>query len=246
MRSHLRVLALAALLVPGLAMAAIANSKHDLSFGSTTPLKTTDNTAAGGQICIFCHTPHKANQQALIWNHAQSAATIGFTAANTTAGTPLPTTISAPGTKRCMDCHDATVSLGQVANIGGGVNGTFNMTNGITVMPTAYQVGPSLDNNHPVGIPYAGASYNGVTSGVSSSSIGVAGGFYNYTASSACLNGSGVCTTASNTIEIVRGSTSGYGMECVSCHEPHNRYAFSYLLRADPAGSAICLSCHNK
>lgn len=253
MRNTLKVLAVAAMLLPGLAMAQVVrNTKHDLSNSSTASVKTVDSTVSGGQICIFCHTPHFANQQALIWNHVQTSSTAGFTALNTVQGTPLPSNVYAPGTKRCMDCHDATVALGQVSNYGGGVAGTFNMTNGTSTstaltIPSRSQVGPSLNNNHPVGIPYAGqASYNGVTSGTGPGDIGVAGGYFAGSVTG-CINASNVCTTQNVNIELVRPlAGTGYGIECVSCHEPHNRYGFSYLLRATAVGSGICLGCHNK
>ncbi|HAK60301.1 MAG TPA: hypothetical protein DCO77_07935, partial [Nitrospiraceae bacterium] len=48
----------------------IKNSKHDLSTGSTGA--TIKAAAAGGtsRVCVFCHTPHSANPDALapLWN----------------------------------------------------------------------------------------------------------------------------------------------------------------------------------
>ncbi|MEN8247292.1 MAG: cytochrome c3 family protein [Bacteroidota bacterium] len=37
----------------------------------------------------------------------------------------------------------------------------------------------------------------------------------------------------------------GGSLECGSCHDVHNA-GFAYLLRIDNAGSALCLTCHNK
>jgi len=38
---------------------------------------------------------------------------------------------------------------------------------------------------------------------------------------------------------------NGY-IECVSCHEPHNKYSFPNMTRYTMAGSALCLKCHGK
>lgn len=35
-------------------------------------------------------------------------------------------------------------------------------------------------------------------------------------------------------------------VECVSCHDPHNSADTSYMLVTSNAGSALCLTCHNK
>jgi len=35
-------------------------------------------------------------------------------------------------------------------------------------------------------------------------------------------------------------------MECASCHDVHNADGNTYLLRVDNAGSALCLTCHDK
>ena len=35
-------------------------------------------------------------------------------------------------------------------------------------------------------------------------------------------------------------------LECSSCHDVHNKYGNNYLLVKDNAGSALCLTCHDK
>lgn len=35
-------------------------------------------------------------------------------------------------------------------------------------------------------------------------------------------------------------------VECSSCHDPHGAGGFSALLRMSNAGSALCITCHNK
>jgi len=35
-------------------------------------------------------------------------------------------------------------------------------------------------------------------------------------------------------------------MECASCHDVHNKYELPRLLKIANAGSALCLTCHDK
>jgi len=227
------------LLAASSASAQIANSRHDMSFGSTTagPKATTPTDT---QICIFCHTPHHALQQDVIWNHAVSLnATSGWAAGTTRSGTVLPTDLHA-ASKACITCHDGSVALGEVNNVGGGASGTIATTAPGT-MPLAYQVGASGDmtGNHPVSIPYAG---EGASNAVADGTVGN----YYATTTASCENG-GTCTAGPSGASInliVNGAEAD--VECGSCHEPHNKYANNYFLRVSESGSAICLACHNK
>ena len=90
-------------------------SPHDFSgIAAGNPGNPTATT--GG--CTFCHTPHRALQQALLWNHTLSANTFSWEAGAVTAGgTPYPTidtTWKGP-TKLCLSCHDGSVAIGDIA-----------------------------------------------------------------------------------------------------------------------------------
>lgn len=243
--------------LPVVAMAQITNTRHDMSQASTSagPKAAAPATPANNQICIYCHTPHKAAAQALLWNRATPATTYGWAAGSKTlAGTPLPTNISADS-KRCVLCHDGTTALGNLNNVGGGVAGTITMTNAtVTAGYTVTSGVPQTDlvNNHPVSIAYAGqTNYLGNTSLVPAGQVGAAvlGGYYNVLAAG-CASPSGFCT--SKAVDGLRinikqdGASLAYGIECSTCHEPHNQYGLSFLLRVDSARSALCLACHNK
>ena len=54
--------------------ATISNTKHDLSSTSTASVKASTQ----GEICIFCHTPHKASPAGgrPIWNHTLDTGTV--------------------------------------------------------------------------------------------------------------------------------------------------------------------------
>lgn len=248
MRNLLKSLAVVAAVVPAMALGAITGSKHDLTFSGNT-VYTTGTT----QICIFCHTPHRARQQTLIWNQAQSGVT-GFASGTfTTAGTTLGTLTST--SRACLGCHDGTTAIGNVANGGGGAAIQFTMA-GTTgnVMPAGYVVDltqPATMGNHPISVPYPGATYNGTTSAIASAT-GAVGGYYAVaTTGCATTNPTGVCTSNNTAIVLfpaggVKSATT-VGVECGSCHDTHNSIAAnSYFLRVSANGSAVCLACHNK
>lgn len=270
MRSILRTLAVAALAAPLFATAQIANTKHDLASGSTAAVRS---AATGGtdQTCIFCHTPHVARMQDLIWNHADSTnATIGWAGTQTTAtGTSLPAAITALS-KQCLSCHDGSVSIGQVNNAGGGATGTIAMLTVAshtdatgkmiytgTLVGSAGVMGSATAGNHPVSIPYpyttkGGGSYNGIISRAVGD--GLAGNYY-AASSTSCASSSGYCTAAATNgtyVNLYQGTSGAItlntlGVECGTCHEPHNKYGTnSFFLRVSQAQSAICKACHNK
>ena len=231
----------AALLPLAMAFAAITNSKHDLSSGSTAAVKSTGTD----QICVFCHTPHKAQSTQVLWNHSASLNSAfswgGVT--QTSGGTTLPTTLSTRSL-RCLSCHDGSVALGDVTNFGGAatnlpVSGTGVDSNG-KLTDAYYVVGGAgnMGGNHPVGIPYPGQSgtYNGINTTVTS------GGGTGYVAAAA-ITGSGTTT-----VKLFADATtpSVVGVECGSCHDVHNSQSLPSLLWKSNAASALCLSCHQK
>ena len=60
----------------------IAGTAHDF----------TDNANESVGLCTFCHTPHRAEQTKLLWNHELSAQTYSWSDTTvTTGGTELPT-----------------------------------------------------------------------------------------------------------------------------------------------------------
>ena len=157
------------------------------------------------------------------------------------------------------------MALGDVSNAGDGAAGVIaGLANlaGFTdasgkLIDATHLVGASgsMGGNHPVSIPYAGQTgYNGLNS--SAVADGTIGNYYAAT-TAGCISTTGVCTaapstdgrngTAINLIPNVAGGTTNLGVECASCHEPHNKYGYAFLTRVDVANaSGLCLSCHNK
>jgi predicted CXXCH cytochrome family protein len=264
---------LAFFLVPAAASAqstGIRNSAHDLSSssGSTTGIKSSQD-----QICVFCHTPHKAQSTQLLWNHSATAnATASWgndldgvnALTKTTAGTSLPTSIRS-ASKRCLGCHDGSVAIGDVSNAGGGSAGTGLSLAAVTGKVDAngklidgthvIGAGGNMGGNHPISIPYAGQTgYNGANS--QAIADGAIGNYFLVT-TAGCTSPSGICTTAPasdgrngaaiNLIPNVPNGTTNAGVECTSCHEPHNKFGNPYFTRvAVTTASGLCRSCHNK
>jgi len=240
---------IAALLIAGGAVAApgdgLALSAHDF----------TDEATSTVGLCTFCHTPHRAQQTRLLWNHTLSALSYSWSDTTvTTNGTALPTFDNTwqGVSKNCLSCHDGTVAIGDVA--------WFDATANPNLLATQHN-DPSdsrlitfnapgtgdMAGNHPVAhpFPFGGAvsTYNSVTSG---SEVIASGWVADPTAGGIRLfndDGSG---------NVSAGAVSGQtGIECSSCHDPHNgtQVLGDYLLRGTLTGSDseyICLKCHDK
>ncbi len=128
---------LAIVLAGGGVRADITGSLHDFS----------NQTWAGGEICIVCHTPHNAGSGAgPLWNHASTVASFTLYSSPTFNGT---NTQPAGATKACLSCHDGTVALDAY----GGTTPTPG-----TFMPAGPMViGTDLSDDHPVSFAYTSA-----------------------------------------------------------------------------------------
>ncbi len=236
--------------------AGIKDSAHDF-----TRYDAAGNSQNVG-LCTFCHTPHKAIQTQLLWNHTLSSEVFDWTDSDTTQGgtdrAAIQTSWAGP-TKFCLSCHDGTVAIGDInwfdkqawAGAGSELNAVKH--DGVNDPYRIAGAGGELKGNHPVAHPFpynnAAGTYNGATSGT----MAVASG---WVANPDTLgirlftdDGSGGITagpTASQT-----------GIECSSCHDPHNganKVYDSYFLRGkltgntatDAATGYICLKCHAK
>ena len=199
----------------------IAGTAHDFSIQGYS----------GGQICIACHTPHGGNTtvtDAPLWNHAVTTASYTLYSSSTLNAGPLaqPSGVS----KLCLSCHDGTVAVDSF----GGAAGT-NFVTGIGAVGSAAQ--GSLANDHPIGFTYDAA-------------LATLDGSLHNTTNSVTI-GTGGTRTRTGTIASLLLFNGR--LECASCHDVHNTFTASNgvgggapLLRVSKAGSAICLTCHNK
>lgn len=201
----------------------VVGSSHDLSSPG----------AAGGQVCVFCHTPHNADvATAPLWSHKLSAAT--YTLYANADFSQIAAAQPGPVSKACLGCHDGSVAAGYVASGAFAVDATTTYTpanhgaadpmtgtvgNGSIAIGDAMNIGGNADlsTTHPIGITYP-AGGNTVFKDPA---------------------------TFTGKAMLFAGATK---VECASCHEPHNQGAKEarYFLRSTNDGSALCLTCHIK
>jgi len=232
----------------------IRNTKHNLS--ATGP--GTVRAVSESQICVFCHTPHHAEQAAPVplWNRKLSGATYTpYTSSSLDA-----IGIGQPGgtSKLCLSCHDGTIAIGAV-NV---LNGTFTdqdpstedipMTGtgpGGTMAPGDGQtsgftrhLGVDLTNDHPISFTY-------------DDTLALTDGDLRQPSSAPQID---------NRIPGVRPDVplEDNQVQCISCHDPHIRdtveadIKFLRLQRfqnIEPVAGIfnkdsdiLCLACHEK
>lgn len=246
------------------AHAGISGSKHDLTptGTATNRISAVGGTSAQPEICIFCHTPHASNTNvaAPLWN---KSVTSGFTSYSVTNSSTMDGTVVNGGVSlACLSCHDGSQAMDTLINAPGsgglsagaraynGVDYTWNSNgNGLMAAGIA-NLGLDLTNDHPIQIPYCGG---GMT---------VAAGSTNITACNDADFKSPVTNAANNIVYFdgnanskrdkadiqLYGRSGVFYVECGSCHDPHSAggTAPPTFLRISNAGSAVCLTCHNK
>ena len=235
----------------------IRNTKHNLSVTGPGEVKATTED----QICIFCHTPHGANDTAPtpLWNRevADEATTyIPYNSSSMEA-----TGIGRPGgsSKLCLSCHDGTIALGSVGVLAGSGSGDGDpATAEITVTGTnidgtipdgagadtgfTRRLGTDLTNDHPVSFVYDDA-------------LAVADGELRLPSATPEID-----NRVPGTHPVVP-LTDGQ-LQCTSCHDPHirdtsgeqikflrlNRFQINEPLSGafDAQIDQICLACHDK
>ncbi|TRO79781.1 cytochrome c3 family protein [Trichloromonas acetexigens] len=212
-----------------LAIVTIKNTKHDLSTGSTTTLKA-ENTDYD-EICVFCHTPHKAlpHDNAPLWNRSLSVDSIdditnyynSATIESYTKETNVDDIIVASDAPLCLSCHDGSSLTDALQNPPNTTTGQAAVTTFTATMVATANIGTDLHDDHPIGMVY-------------NSVVKVDSGFH---ADGTDANGKPVV-----------GTLPLYGsgvMWCSSCHDVHDNDHEPFLA-ADNTGSALCLTCHNK
>lgn len=226
----------------------VANTRHNL--GSTAPaanaFKSVATSTGTDQVCIFCHTPHNAAKTAFLWNKSTpaagafklySSANLSKTLYDVKLGASSPSLL-------CLSCHDGTSAINvlHASSLGTDKNATMSgQTDGVAVNIEANltpffgsapgdigdQTG-NLTNDHPIGFDYNAVRTNNISeykdiTGQPTRLFSVA---------------DGINPTRTNQVE------------CSTCHDPHidntNTPAQSPFLVMSNAGSALCLTCHNK
>ena len=151
----------------------IRNTKHNLSVTGSGEVRAVSED----EVCIFCHTPHGANNtaQTPLWNRELPDGATTYIPYNSSS---LDATgIGQPGgsSKLCLSCHDGTIALGsvnvlsgtgavgdgnpataEIALTGTAPDGTMPGGDGETTGFTR-RLGTDLTNDHPVSFAYTDA-----------------------------------------------------------------------------------------
>lgn len=170
----------------------------------------------GGEICNVCHTPHNASSN-IVPLWNHAMTSVTY---KLYSSPTLKATMVQPSSvsKACLSCHDGTVALD---SFGGNVGKNF--------MNGEAKLGEDLSDDHPVSFTYDTAL---------------------------AISDGGLNDPATKTVASLGGKTIFASMlrngklECSSCHDVHRDKGDSVtaddLLLVNNAGSALCLTCHNK
>jgi len=255
------------------AMAGIANTKHNL--GATGTFNYTTSTT---EICVFCHTPHGGDTSAAVplWNRTLNA-TSSYTTYSQLGTSTLDSKSTSIGSVSlaCLSCHDGTQAMNVVINSPGsgtsgdvnkdGTNfistasgvdctatdgscGGFNEFNMMSQVAEMIYLGTDLRNDHPISIQYAGSVNGGTANDAdfhAAKKVTVASGTTVY-----YIDTNGDSAKDKHDLPLynrTEGSLTGEPLvECATCHDPHTENTTFLRNSAGNNGSATCLSCHDK
>ena len=173
---------------------------------------------AENKMCSVCHTTHDGANvaNAPLWNHEQ---TVKVYAVYSSASLDAESgTLGQPSgsSKLCLSCHDGTVAL---ENFGGATGGTTLVTGGRLIGDGVL----GLSTEHPISFTYDDALVGDDPGLILPSTGGTAIG--------------GTIAT-----DLLLSDK----MECASCHDVHNKYNNTHLLKISNVNSELCLTCHDK
>lgn len=261
------VMVLAGGMVSTPASAQIAGTKHNLG---TSGVAGNNRFSATAEICVFCHTPHGADNSAAVplWNRTLVSGS--YTTYDSLGTSSLDGRVAPVGSVSiaCLSCHDGVQSMSAVINAPGSglssaawTSGAWTGTNQTAgVMTGVAALGIDLRNDHPIGIQYGGGGYStaaltgpardGDFKAAATQLVGTTQVWWVDT--EATPNGTRQKTDLPLYTRGTGGTNVGYTgqtlpepfVECASCHDPHT--ANPTFLRIQNTGSAVCLACHTK
>lgn len=205
--------------------ASIVNTKHDLSSGISSANSVHSTTQ--NQTCVFCHAPHNAVTNKLLWNrNALVGSTMKIYTSYNTGAMRSALSQSALGDDSssllCLSCHSLTAAADVITNTANSKGGTSVSYTGST-FPSVTGGMDNLTNDHPVGINYDAAQTVATATGLVASSGGKVG-----------------------VLRLFKSAVSGSSsMECASCHNVHDN-SYGKFLALSNSQSALCVVCHVK
>ncbi|MDA8103999.1 MAG: hypothetical protein M0Z71_01335 [Nitrospiraceae bacterium] len=230
----------------------IRKTKHNFSAtGAGSPIQNIHATTET-QVCVFCHTPHRALTNGPLWNHSMSTVKSYTLYHTSTLLSPLPAGNMPDGDSLlCLSCHDGDQPIGAVQNVGGlattiSMTGT-NLSGGKLIGPTSF--GSILDGHHPISIEISDCLRSNKTTECPTLPIAwklqavIDPDYLKATANRYTPPIGYTCATADH---------PGTGVQCSSCHDAHSpNWMFLRVPDSptDPWGNRIysdtlCLKCH--
>ena len=173
---------------------------------------------SSGEICKVCHTPHNAMTGVVDAPlWNHTMTTQTFSVYNQAVSATMNAVVGQPDGSSKL-CLSCHDGMTAVNSFGGGSGAPFVMTG-------PNMVGTDLSNDHPVSFTYDAALAT------------ADGGLFNPVTALSGLGG-----TINHDLLI------GGKLQCSSCHDVHNNAIGTpvNLLVKSNAGSALCLTCHNK
>jgi hypothetical protein len=231
------------------------SNRHNLSSNATGGRIKADLPAAGGtdEICVFCHTPHGASAQSVLWNRKDPANMGSFALYGGPIGTPggeLVIKGDYPGSpadalthsqygvdypngssRMCLSCHDGnTAQIGEVLN-------PPNVSGGSVIEMLAGTFDPNASINdlsvvHPISFIYDSQVVADIED----------------------INAKGTGTYKLPSVSYVRLDDQER-MQCTTCHDPHDDnkgntsiglpfWRHTTAVDASAAYDDVCNACH--
>ncbi|MFQ5454799.1 MAG: cytochrome c3 family protein [Nitrospirota bacterium] len=263
----------------------VRNTKHNLSInppdlslyppinppeGFERNVSTKDTT----EICVFCHTPHGANSNAVssvkapIWNRFLSSANyelydqVWSFSFEGDVNTGAPTGYS----RLCLSCHDGTIALGSVVNKAG--SGGLNTDPNNPSYTMTYRQGQSPESEGGIAgsIPIGSGKLTGDTRRLGTDLTNDHPVSFVYDDNLANIDeelvypGQAPNNTRPGSEPVLKAVKRFPGenlneanaVQCTSCHNPHTitypKFLRASLLQGKPndTDQIICLFCHDK
>jgi predicted CXXCH cytochrome family protein len=187
--------------------------------GSSHDFSTRTTTNLTGELCIVCHAPHGTDPTAApLWNHNTTSQI--FTTYTGYRFDGIASITQPDGaSKLCLSCHDGVSAVNQ---FGGKIQGS-NPVGTPMRTGTASNLGIDLSNDHPISFVFntALAQQDGTLKDPATATTSLGG-------------------TIQTDLLDINGK-----VQCPSCHEVHDPTVYKFG-RISNAGSALCLTCHNK
>lgn len=251
-------------LLSSLALAApskVAGGKHDFSAsGASFQYHATAGTL-GDQVCVYCHTPHNAGQNRLLWNKASGGNnTFKMYTSSDSLSTAVKTTVLSANSPSliCLSCHDGKTAMNVLHTGGSGALATAASPAVVGTYPAgsmlSFGTAPFVMQNMTwmFGGADTGPAIGGSISGDDLSNDHPIGFSYQAVLDESPQQAAGLWNTAqvaTNSTNRVRFFGAGKMVECSTCHDPHvdnTDGTQNPFLVMPNSGSALCLACHNK